>query len=152
MTRPARLILSALLLSSFALATGEAFAQGNSSGEKPALPKGIVLSDTVHDALDAIGATRLTGVFSYVGEKYLDIAFANLLMADHRALKRFVKFSSKRLKRNGSVSLWEKKVMLLVVGMNDQQRLAPGAKRLSSRMMGSVSDLALAPASSGRVR
>jgi hypothetical protein len=150
--RPARLFLSALLLSSFAFTTGEAFAQSRSSGKKPELPKGLVLSETVHDALEAIGAKRLGGVFSYVGEKNLDVAFANLLMADHRALKRFMKFSSKRLKRNGSISIWEKKVMLLVVGMNDQQRLAPGTKRLSSKMMGSVSDLALAPASSGRGR
>lgn len=58
------------------------------------------------EALAAIDEPRLAGVFSFIPEKDTPQAFADLVMHDRKALKRYVKKLEKDMKAGG-VTTWD---------------------------------------------
>lgn len=142
-----RSLLLCGFLAAFAAAGPAAlFAQDSAAGvAPPSMPQGALLSPTLIQALDAIKARRLLGVFSFVDPSRTNVAFANVLLYDRKALKRFVKFAKKRYKAAGAITYWEKQVLLLLVGLNEQRGLPPGVERLSGGLLEAVSEMALVP-------
>lgn len=119
--------------------------QGRTGFAPPSMPQGVVLDPTLMEALAAIKENRLAGVFSFVDPNQTNVAFANVLLYDHKALKAFVKFSEKRYEKAGAITYWEKQVMLLIVGMSDEKGARPGGRKIPARLLQDVSAMALVP-------
>jgi hypothetical protein len=122
-----------------------AAAQGQTGFAPPSMSQGAVLDPTLMEALAAIKENRLAGVFSFVDPNQTNVAFANVLLYDHKALKAFVKFSRERYEKAGAITYWEKQVMLLIVGMSEEKGVLPGGRKISARLMQDVSAMALVP-------
>ncbi len=141
-----RAFLSCLLTAMLAVSATLVFAQEATSISPKGMRQGVVLNLTTIEALAGIGKQHLAGVLSFVAPEDTILAFANLLLADHKALKRFVKFGNKRFKIAGAITRWEKQVLLLVVGLNEgKDELPPGMKKVPKGLIAKVSELALAP-------
>ena len=128
-----------------ALFLAGAFARASSNSiEPPAMQAGVVLNLNLIEALVAIKSERLGMIFSFVPEDRSALAFANFLMADHKALKMFLGVKERQWKKFKGIARWDKQVFLLLVGMNSQTELPPGIERLPEKLSSRVNELALA--------
>lgn len=126
-----------------ALAAGRAGAQAPAAVEAPQQPQIINLS--LLEALLAVKAQELAGVFGFVEEKNAPAAFADYLFHNRPALKRFVKKGERDSKQAGGVNEWDKQVYLYLLGINASAMLPQGYSRLSSSWVDRLSTLSLAP-------
>jgi hypothetical protein len=136
--------LAAALLA--ASAAKPAFAQRAPSGvTPPRMSQGAVLNLSLIEALVAVRQQRLSGVFAFVPEDRTGLAFANYMMYDHKALKRYLKYARKIFDKAGAISHWDKRVMLLLVGMVNQAQRPPGVEAVGKKQVSQISELALVP-------
>jgi hypothetical protein len=100
----------------------------------PAPPTGNVDLSLI-DTLDAIGEPQLGGVFKYISDQYAPFAFAEILAADKKAMKRFLAKIDDDHKAAGGISQWEKTVCAVLVNTYqntpDDDPLKPDKKRMS---------------------
>lgn len=100
----------------------------------PAPPTGNVDLSLI-DTLDAIGEPQLGGLFKYVSDQYAPFAFAEILAADKKAMKRFLGKIDEDHKTAGGISQWEKTVCAVLVNTYqntpDDDPLKPDKKRMS---------------------
>ena len=59
------------------------------------------------EALVSIGQASLAGVFSFIPEKDSPAAFADLIVHDRKALKKYAVKLEKDLKEAGGISVWD---------------------------------------------
>ncbi|MFH1723808.1 MAG: hypothetical protein ABII00_04205 [Elusimicrobiota bacterium] len=111
-------------------------------GMIPAAPQVINLS--LMDALVAVGATDLAGVFSFIPEMQSSMALADYLMHNRKALTKFIKKGEKDLKEVQGINEWDKQVFLFLIGINAQPRLPAGIERIPEKLMKQVNRMGLA--------
>lgn len=87
-----------VLLSSLLAVAAPSFAQAQAPG---------MLNLSCVEALVSIGQPHLAGVFSFVPEKDSSAAFADLLVHDKKALKKYIGKLEKDQKETGGVSAWD---------------------------------------------
>ncbi len=103
------------------------------------------VSPAVIEALAAIRARALVGIFRFVAPSEAPTALADYLLRDHAKLKRFVKKLEKDLKKFRAISRWDKYVCLHMVGLG-LNRSSPGTgKMLSKKWIARVQELTLVP-------
>ena len=69
------------------------------------------------EALAAIGQADLAGVFSFIAEKDAPAAFADLLVHNKKALKKFLAKVEKDLKSASGVAVWDHEALQLAVSI-----------------------------------
>jgi hypothetical protein len=103
-----------------------------------------ILNLSCVEALVAAGQSHLAGVFSFVPEKDAPNAFADLIVHDRKALKKYVAKLEADLKEAGGISTWDHEVLafaLTIYGSPLAQTLdKPGKSQMSA-----LNKLALAP-------
>ncbi|HBL18065.1 MAG: hypothetical protein A2X36_08870 [Elusimicrobia bacterium GWA2_69_24] len=114
--------------------------------QTPGTAQGGVINLSLVDALVAVDAQDLAGVFSFIPEEQTPMAMADYLMHDHKALKKFVRKGERDLKLSQGINEWDKKVLLFLVGMNSQPLLPLGIARVSPAWRARVNALSLAQA------
>lgn len=135
-----RVLLAGLL----AAGCSAARAQTDRAVETMQQPQIINLS--LLEALIAMDAQDLSGIFSFVPEAGAPLALADHLLRHNGRLKRFVKKGERDLREAGGVNEWDRQVFLHIVALQAAGAVPPGLDRLSPAWMGRVSTLATAPA------
>ena len=69
------------------------------------------------EALVAIGQASLAGVFSFIPEKDAPAAFADLLVHDRKALKKFLAKLRKDRKDAGGITTWDHEAVAFAVSI-----------------------------------
>lgn len=131
------------------LAAGLLAAMAAGAAAQPPVPgtaQGGVVNLSLVEALVAVDAQDLAGVFSFIPEDQAPMALADYLMHDRKALKRFVRKGEADLKRSQGINEWDKKVLLYLVGMDSQALLPLGIERIPPSWRARVNALSLAPA------
>ena len=77
----------------------------NLFAQAPQTPQMINLSCV--EALVAIGESKLAGVFSFVPDKDSPGAFADLIVHDKKALKKYINKLERDLKDAGGIATWD---------------------------------------------
>ena len=103
-----------------------------------------IINLSLVEALIAVKATDLAGVFGFIPEEQSSMAMADYLMHDHKALKLFVKKAEKDLSVAEGVNEWDKRVLLFLVGIDASGVLPPGIERVPKRWMERINSLSLA--------
>lgn|GEM_PF-2103764 len=86
------------------------------------------------DALSAIDQPKMRAVFGYVASQYSAMAFADYLVGDSKALKRYVKKISADRRLVGGLTQWDHNVCVVLVNRFEAAAEAedrPSASRLS---------------------
>ncbi|MHB2025595.1 MAG: hypothetical protein ACYCPQ_02980 [Elusimicrobiota bacterium] len=85
------------------------FALALASGAAPAqnLPPAHILDLNCMEALAAAGRPELAGIFAYVPDADTSAAFADLIVHDHAALRRFMIRLEKDAKDVSGISSWD---------------------------------------------
>lgn len=125
------LVLSAVLL-----------AAGAGSSEAPRPAQLINLSCV--EALAAVDQAALAGVFSYIAEKDGPAAFADLIIHDKKALKKFMAKCEKDLHEVKGVSVWDHEALQQALSIYGSP-LGETLEKLSSKMAGKITELIGAP-------
>lgn len=108
----------------------------------PMQPQMISLS--LMDALIAVGAQDLAGVFGFIPDANTAPAFADYLLHERGALKKFVKKGKKDLKETGGVNEWDRLVAMYLIQINGSPALPPGIEHLPKKVEYDVSEIVLA--------
>lgn len=98
------------------------------------------------EALIAVGAADLAGVFNYIPEAAGPAAFSDYLLHNRKAFKKFIKKGLKDLKDTGGVNGWDRVVYMIILNVNNQPMLPPGVDHLSKQQEQDLSQLVLARA------
>lgn len=97
------------------------------------------------DALAAVGHADLAGVFSFIPEKDGPAAFADFMVRNRKALKKFLAKAEKDLKEVKGVSIWDRQALQFAVSIYGSplgETLEKPAPKFVARMV----ELAAAPA------
>ena len=119
------------------LAAGLAWGQSSQGG-----PQMINLSCV--EALVAIGQPELAGVFSYISEKDGPAAFADLLVHNKKAMKKFLAKGEKDLKTAAGISQWDHEAVVAAVSIYGSP-LAQTLEKPASDTLSRLTNLASAP-------
>lgn len=111
-----------------------------------AVPAGAqqVLGLSCMDALIAAGRAELAGVFSFIPEKDSAAAFADLLVHNKDAMKKYLGRVESDLKVAGGINVWDHETIVLVA----QIYASPMAETLlkpAAKTTAKLSELTLAP-------
>lgn len=118
----------------------------SAQGEGQQLPvQTQIINLSLLEALVAIQATDLAGVFGFIPEDQSAMAMADYLMHNHRALKKFVKKGERDFKEVQGVNDWDKQVLLYLIGINNSVSLPVGVERIPAGLMRRINELGLAP-------
>ena len=98
------------------------------------------------NALIAVDAQDLAGVFGFIPEPSAAPALADYLLHSRSALKRFMKKGEKDLKEVGAISEWDQQVFRYLLAIYSSGALPREMDALPSRWLNRVSALSLAPA------
>ena len=109
------------------------------------LSGGDILNLSLIEALAAIDHADMAGVFAFIPEEQSPMAMADLLLRNHKALRRFIKKAEKDAAKADAISDWDKQVCLYLTGMLSQGQLPPGLKAVSPRWLGRIHELSLKP-------
>lgn len=94
------------------------------------------------EALAAIGqADRLNGIFSFIAEKDAPAAFADLLVRDSKAMKKFLAKVEKDKKEVLGVGAWDREALQFVVSIYGSP-LAQTLEKPSDKTMSRLTELA----------
>jgi hypothetical protein len=96
------------------------------------------------EALVAIGESRLTGIFAFVSEKDSAAAFADFLMRDKSALKKFVAKDEKDLKELQGLSQWDHDVISAALAFLASP-LAETVEKPAAKVVARLNELARSP-------
>lgn len=96
------------------------------------------------EGLVAVDRAALAGVFSFVSQKDTSAAFADLLVRDQKALKKFLAKADKDLKSASGVTVWDHEVLLNALSLFGSP-LAPTLDMPSKKILARVTELTLAP-------
>lgn len=108
------------------------------------IPQPQLLDLNVMEALVAVRAQDLAGVFGFVAPEYAPFALADYLLHNRKAMKRLLKKDQADLKQTGGVSAFDKQVFMAVAQINQGVELPPGVLRLSKKEDFDVSEIVLA--------
>jgi hypothetical protein len=100
------------------------------------------------EALATVQRPELAGLFAFIPPEAAPLAFADFLLRDQAALKRFVREAEKDAKSFGGIADWEKRTFLFLVGINASGQMAGGAAGVPRKWMSRVNELSLKPAMS----
>lgn len=103
------------------------------------------LNLSVIEALATIGKSDLSGVFSYVPFKDTPAAFADLLLRDEKAQKKYVEKVSDDFKAAGGITNWDRAVLQDVVSFYGSPAAA-NMKKPSAKLILKMAALVSAPA------
>jgi hypothetical protein len=137
-----RSILPALLLGAVLSAGRPAAAQSGRSVPNVAQ----IINFNVVDALAAIGAQELGGVFTFIPDDRASMAMAAYLLESPKTLKRFMKKVSTDLKETQGISAWDKEVLLYLVGMGASGQTSTAGKTIPESTMKRIQEMSLEPA------
>ena len=104
-----------------------------------------VLNLSCVEALVAVGESRLAGVFAFVAEKDEPAAFADLLVHDKGALKKFVAKADKDFKDANGITQWDRDALAAAVSVFGSP-LGETVEKPSAKMVGHLIELTRAPA------
>jgi hypothetical protein len=127
------------LILAAALAAGAAAAPAS----EPSV-QGGVLDLSCIEALAAIGQPNLAGVFSFISEKDSPAAFADLLVHDHKALRKYVEKAGQDLKAAGGITDWDHDVVMFALSLFAGP-LAHTLEKPSGKILARLNELSLAP-------
>jgi len=105
---------------------------------------GGVLNLSCIEALAAIGQPNLAGVFSFISEKDSSAAFADLVVHDGKALKKYVEKVGRDFKVAGGVTDWDHEVLMFALGIFSGP-LVQTLEKPSVRILARLGELSLAP-------
>ena len=99
------------------------------------------------DSLALIEKMELAGLFAYIAPDSAAMALAGYLYADPKGLKLFLKKAEGDAARLGGIALWDKMVLLYLVGMDASgvPPPPPGTRPLKKSVVNRVSRLSLEP-------
>lgn len=131
------------------LAAGAALALAGAGSparaQEPRVPSmDQVINLSLVEALVAVGAADLAGVFGFIPEERTAMAMADYLLRDRKGLKRFIKKGQRDLRELGGVNEWDKQVYLFLVGMTSSGALPAGVRPLSAKTINGIQQLGLA--------
>ncbi len=132
------------LLGALILASAPGRAQNAPAAVAVQAPQAQLINLSLMEALVALDAQDLAGIFGFVPEASASVALADYLMHNRTALKKFVRKGEKDLKALGGVNAWDRLVFMHIMQMNNSP-LPPGIERLPAKMEYKVSTLVLAP-------
>ncbi len=89
------------------------------------------------EALVAVGQPNLAGVFSFISEKDGPAAFADLLVHDKKAMKKFLAKAEKDFKSADGISSWDHEAVMAAVSIYG----SPLAETLEKPASGTMSRL-----------
>jgi hypothetical protein len=138
-----------LLALLFGAACGACLSSGPAAAQPPraAAPNSAqIINFNVVDALAAIGAQELGGVFTFIPEDRTSMAMAAYLMESPKALKRFIKKASADRKEFQAINAWDKEVLLYLVGMGSSGQVSTGGRSIPESAMKKIQALSLEPA------
>ena len=121
---------------------GLAVQAGAQSPQVPTQQQIINLS--LIEALVAIDATKLSGVFAFVPREQSSMAMADYLMHDRKALKKFVKKGERDFKQVQGINEWDREVYLYLVGINSGRFLPAGVERVPKKWLKRIHRMSLA--------
>ena len=127
------------LILAAALAAGVAAAPASA----PAV-QGGVLNLSCIEALAAIGQPSLAGVFSFIPEKDSPAAFADLLVHDNKALKKYAEKVGQDLKAASGITDWDHEAVMFALSLLTGP-LAQTLEKPSGKLMARLNELSLAP-------
>jgi hypothetical protein len=110
----------------------------------PAASAQQILDLNCVEGLVAVDRAALAGVFSFIAPKDTAPAFADLLVRDQKALKKFLAKMEKDLKSASGVTVWDHEVLLNAVSLFGSP-LAPTLDVPVKKVLGRMSELSLAP-------
>ena len=126
-----------ILLAAALVGAGRAFAQAPSGAH--------MLNLSCVEALVSIGQPSLAGVFSFIPEKDAPAAFADLIVHNTKALKKFVAKMERDQKEAGGISTWDHDAVSFAVSVY-KSPLAETLDKPGEGMLKKLEALALAPA------
>ena len=112
--------------------------------QPPAAPPQALIDLSLVQALVAVDAQDLTGVFGYMPEAAVAPAFADYLNRNVAAFKRFQKMARADIKETGGINAWDRTVFLYLMQLDEAPVLPPGLRRLSKKEEFEVSGFILA--------
>ena len=121
-----------------------ALAAGVVAAPAPAVAAAGVLNLSCIEGLAAIGQPNLAGVFSFISEQDSSAAFADLLVHDNKALKKYVEKVDRDFKAAGGVTDWDHEVLMFALNLFSGP-LAQTLEKPSSKMLARLNELSLAP-------
>jgi hypothetical protein len=105
-----------------------------------------IINFSLLEALVAVNASNLAGVFGFIPEDHASMAMADYLVHDQKALKLFIKKCEKDLKVAKGINEWDKQVCAYIVGINASGTLPPEVKPIPPKLMSHVNELLLVDA------
>ncbi|MDD5629635.1 MAG: hypothetical protein PHU21_11260 [Elusimicrobia bacterium] len=105
--------------------------------------QGSVLDLSCIEALAAVGEADLAGVFSFIPEKDLPAAFADLVVNDGKALKKYVAKVGRDFDDAGGITTWDRSALLAVLALYSGPA-APTLEKPSPKVMARINELSLA--------
>jgi hypothetical protein len=96
------------------------------------------------EALVSIDEARLAGAFSFVPEKDAPAAFADLVVHDRKALKKYVAKLDKDFKDAGGISIWDHESVAFAVSIYGSP-LAQTLDKPAASVISHMAELAAAP-------
>lgn len=117
----------------------------------PALPKTAsaqtqIINLSLVEALVAVGAPDLAGIFAFIPDNQSAMAMADYLMRNGRALKRFIKKGEKDYKDVQGINDWDRQVYLYLINMQGATAALSGTEVIPRGWMSRIHTLSLVPA------
>lgn len=112
------------------------------SAEAPAAMQMLNLSCV--EALASVDEAGLAGVFSFIPDKDSPAAFADLLVHNKKATKKFLAKVEKDLKSSGGISLWDHQSLQFALAIYASP-LAETLEKPAGKTVSKITELAAAP-------
>ncbi|HAM34438.1 MAG TPA: hypothetical protein DEB40_05435 [Elusimicrobia bacterium] len=106
--------------------------------------KGAMINLSCLEALVTIDQAGLSGVFSFIAEKDSAAAFADLVVHNGKALKRYVGKLEKDFKGAGGVTGWDHDVLVFALQLYSSP-LAETLEKPHAKLMTKMTDMSMAP-------
>ena len=123
---------------------GRAGQAGGRPAASPAESSGGLLDPSCLEALAALEHTDLAGILSFVPEKDVPSAFADFLVRNHSALRRYLGKLEKDLRGSRGISQWDHGVVAKALELYHSP-LADTLEKPSTSIDRRLNSLALAP-------
>ncbi|MBI5630512.1 MAG: hypothetical protein HY921_06475 [Elusimicrobia bacterium] len=136
---------STLRSSGRGLLAAAAFAAIGAASAGEAMPALQMINLSCLEALTSIDQAGLAGVFSFIAEEKTPEAFADLLVHDQKALKKFVKKVEKDFKEASAISTWDQQALQFALTVYGSP-LAEALGKPAASVLAKLSDLSRAPA------
>ncbi len=109
------------------------------------LPPAHILNLNCIEALAAAGKPELAGIFAYVPDNDTAAAFADLLVHDRKALRKFTAKAEKDLKQVSGVSQWDHQAIAYVLAIYASPAAAATVDKPASSDLSRLRALLVAP-------